>query len=145
MFDLVERDGAAVAALWSRLAREGQFDINGTPLAAQLPQYGFVSGSSTHGERVAAIRAIWEKYSRMIDTHTADGLTVALAHREAGVPMIVLETAQPAKFEETIVEALGRKPPRPPGFADIESRPRRFEVVPASVDVVKRLIAETCA
>ena len=145
MFDLVGRDGAAVAALWSRLAREGQFDINGTPLAAQLPQYGFVSGSSTHGERVAAIRATWEKYSRMIDTHTADGLTVALAHREAGVPMIVLETAQPAKFEETIVEALGRKPPRPPGFDDIESRPRRFEVVPASVDVVKRLIAETCA
>ena len=46
----------------------------------------------------------------MIDTHTADGPKVAREHRDAGVPMIVLETALPGKFAATIVEALGREP-----------------------------------
>ena len=49
----------------------------------------------------------------MIDTHTADGLKVAREHLQPGVPMIVLETALPIKFAETIVEALGREPERP--------------------------------
>jgi threonine synthase len=47
----------------------------------------------------------------------------------------------PVKFEETIVEALGEKPPRPPAFAGIESLPQRFEVVEADAEAVKRFIA----
>ena len=53
----------------------------------------------------------------MIDTHTADGVKVAREHLDAGVPMIVLETALPAKFAATIVEALGREPERPAAHA----------------------------
>jgi threonine synthase len=41
----------------------------------------------------------------------------------------VLETAQPAKFEDTIVEALGRKPARPAGLENIEALPQRVEVM----------------
>jgi threonine synthase len=58
----------------------------------------------------------------MIDTHTADGLKVAREHREPGVPMLVLETALPAKFAETIHEAWA-EPPRPGGAAGIERCP----------------------
>ena len=57
----------------------------------------------------------------MIDTHTADAIKVAREHREAGVPIVVLETAQPVKFAETI-EALGRDPVRPKDF-DIQALP----------------------
>ena len=57
----------------------------------------------------------------MVDTHTADGLKVAREHREPGVPMIVLETALPAKFAATIREALGREPERPAALEGIES------------------------
>jgi threonine synthase len=71
-----------------------------------LPEFGFVSGKSSHADRLATIRLTYEKYGVMIDTHTADGLKVALEQRPAGMPTLVLETALPAKFEETIVEAL---------------------------------------
>ena len=80
----------------------------------------------------------------MIDTHTADGLKVGLEHREAGIPLICLETALPVKFEETIREALGRDPERPAELADLEKRPQRYEVMDSSIEAVKRFIVAHC-
>jgi threonine synthase len=56
--------------------------------------------------------------------------------------MLVLETALPAKFAETIREALGREPERPAAMEGIESRPKRFTVMPADAAAVKRYITE---
>ena len=145
VFDLVGRDGAQVKALWATLDREGAFDLRGTPLVDQLPQYGFVSGSSSHGERLTMIRHVHHTYGRLIDTHTADGLNVAQTCREPGVSMIALETALPAKFEETIVEALGFKPPRPAGFESIEALPKRFVDMPVAAGKIKAYVAFQCA
>jgi threonine synthase len=81
----------------------------------------------------------------MIDTHTADGLKVGREHLMPGVPMIVLETALPAKFAATIREALGREPIRPPALQGIEDLPRRFTVMPADAGRVKAYIAAHAA
>ena len=131
-------------ALWRRLDQNGRFDLRGTPQMKRLPEFGFVSGSSSHADRVATIRDVHRKHGRMIDTHTADGMKVALAYREPDVPMFVLEIARPAKFEETIFEALGVKPPRPVHLVGIESLPKHFQVVLPSAEAVKQLIAEHC-
>jgi threonine synthase len=146
VFDLLGRDGARVKSLFSdALNSAGQFDLSGdTAFGAAADRYGFVSGKSTHADRLATIRDTWQRHEVMIDTHTADALKVAQAHRESGVPMIVLETALPIKFSETIVEALGREPDRPPKFEGIEGLPKRVHVMEADVDAVKRLIADHC-
>ena len=81
----------------------------------------------------------------MIDTHTADGVKVAwerAADLPAGVPLLVLETALPVKFAETIVEALGREPERPADLEGIEKLPQRVEVMAPDVEAVKRFVAE---
>jgi threonine synthase len=78
----------------------------------------------------------------MIDTHTADGLKVARENVEPGVPMIVLETALPAKFAATIVEALGIEPERPPAMQGIEQLPKRFTVMRSDAEAVKTFIAD---
>jgi threonine synthase len=136
VFDLLGRDGARVKALF------GQPDFALAPREfARIADFGFVSGRSTHGDRVATIRDTWHRHHLMIDTHTADGLKVAREHRRVGVPMLVLETALPAKFAATIREALGREPERPAGFEGIENLPKRFTVLPADVQAVKRYIA----
>ena len=80
------------------------------PYWPRVAQSGFVSGKSTHADRLATIRNVFSKYGVMIDPHTADGVKVGLEHREAGVPLICLETALPAKFADTLREALGREP-----------------------------------
>ena len=147
VFDLLGRDGARVKALFGdTLNRSGRFDLSSDPLFSEAAsRYGFVSGKSTHADRLATIRDTWQRFGVMIDTHTADGVKVAREHVGAGVPMVVLETALPIKFAATIVEALGREPDRPAKFDGIEALPRRVVVLPAQADAVKRFIAENCA
>jgi threonine synthase len=140
VFDLVGRDGAKVRELWAKVDAGSSFDISATPFFAKLPEFGFISGSNTHAGRLATIRLAYEKYGTMIDTHTADGLKVALEQRPAGMTTLVLETALPVKFEETIREALNRAPERPASLEGIESLPQRVEVMNPDVDAVKRFV-----
>jgi threonine synthase len=142
IFDLVGRDPAVVAELWAKVDKGQAFDLNATVHWKKMPNFGFVSGKSTHADRLQTIRMAQEKYGVMLDTHTADGLKVALEHRLPNVPMIVLETAQPAKFEETIREALGMEPVRPADLAGIEQLPQRVEVMAPDVEAIKRYIVE---
>ncbi|MDH0866180.1 threonine synthase [Mitsuaria sp. GD03876] len=143
VFDLLDRDAARVNRLFGEeLAAKGFFEITAEERARIAGRYGFVSGRSTHEDRVATIRQCHAQYGVVIDTHTADGLKVALTQRQAGVPMLVLETALPAKFAATIEEALGIVPPRPAALADLETRPKRVTVLPVSVDQVKQFIVE---
>jgi threonine synthase len=142
VFDLLGRDGAKTRELFhTRLNTQGQFDL-GRDLAFKdaATKYGFVSGKSTHADRLATIKDVFARHGLMIDTHTADGVKVAREHARPGVPMIVLETALPIKFAETIVEALGREPDRPPQFAGIEALPKRVVTLPADVEQIKAFI-----
>jgi len=146
VFDLLGRDGALTAELFgTKVTREGGFALGPAEIAPAASRFGFVSGRSTHADRLATIRRTWQEHGVMIDTHTADGLKVALEHREAGVPMLVLETALPVKFAATIEEALGRKPETPAALAGLEALPRRFTVMPPDVDAVKRVIQAQAA
>ena len=142
LYDLLWRDPAAVRELMRKVDHEGGFDVSGcAEVWKRMPAFGFVSGSSSHADRIATIRAVWEKYQVEIDTHTADGLKVALEYREPGVQVICLETALPVKFEASMIEALGRKPARPTAYEGIENLPQRFEVMDADAATVKQFIA----
>jgi threonine synthase len=139
--DLLRRDAVRLKELWAQLDATGSFDLSGEKFRDMIAATGFSSGSSTHADRIATIRGMHEDYGVIVDTHTADGIKVGLQYREEGVPLICLETAQPAKFSETIHEALGREPVRPVGFEDLESLPQRFEVIEADAAKVKDYIA----
>ena len=141
VFDLVGRDASRMKDLWRRLEAEGEFDLSHSPYWPRVAQSGFVSGKSTHADRIATIRMIFEKYGTMIDPHTADGVKVGLEYREPGVPLICLETALPVKFAATRRAALGREPERPAEFRDLERLPQRYTVIEPDADAVKRYIA----
>jgi threonine synthase len=142
VFDLLGRDAARTRDLFkAQLEANGFFQLSPAEFE-RIAGYGFVSGTSTHADRLATIRSTWQQSGVMIDTHTADGLKVAREYLEPGVPMIVLETALPAKFSETIVEALGREPDRPAALQGIEALPKRFTVMKADAQAIKRYIAE---
>ncbi|NUZ06237.1 threonine synthase [Piscinibacter koreensis] len=141
VYDVVGRDPARTRELFvAGVERERRFSFDEAD-RAEVERFGIVAGTSTHADRLATIRDTWERFGRVIDTHTADGLYVARRHVEPGVPMIVLETALAAKFSATVVEAIGIEPPRPPRLAGLEALPRRFEALPRDVEALKRLIA----
>jgi threonine synthase len=140
VFDIVGRDPQVLRELWWELDTVGSFSMADGPWARAVADSGFVSGRSTHADRLATIRAQFARDGRIIDPHTADGIKVGRERRRPGVPMICLETAAPAKFAATIVEAIGREPDRPARFRGIEQLPQRFEVLPADAGRVREVI-----
>ena len=130
IWDAVGKDSDKVAWLWKQVEGEGGFDLSTDNAWEWIEEEsGFGSGRSTHEDRLETIRLARKKFGRVIDPHTADGVKVALRLKDSRTPTICLETALPAKFDETIVEALGEHAPRPAGFEGIEKKPQRCEVM----------------
>ena len=145
VFDFVGRYSEKVRELWANVDAGGAFDL--TALMPKLAEFGFVSGSSNHENRMQTIRETKAKYNVVIDTHTADGLKVAFDffnqfQRDQQKPMLVLETALAAKFEDALVEALGEIPPRPDTLKGIEDLPQKFTVLEASNAAIKDFIVK---
>ena len=148
VYDLLGRDGVRVAELFGPgLRATGVIDLSGTPEFATLRErYGFMSGTSTHADRLATIRAVEGADGVVIDPHTADAVKVAHDLRDSiDGAIVVTETALPVKFSATIVEALGREPQRPAAFEGIESLPRHVTDIPADADVLKQIMSDRLA
>lgn len=129
-----------------RLPARGQFNVSEFSEFAEIKKkLGFVSGKSTHADRLRMIRQVCEKCKIIIDPHTADAWKVATEHDFFYGSVIVLETALAAKFAGTTTEALGFAVPIPEHLKNIEDLPRRVEVLPPNTDVIKRYIANHCA
>ncbi|HLR12283.1 MAG TPA: threonine synthase [Burkholderiaceae bacterium] len=131
VFDLLGRDSARVCEVWEALGTDGVFD-HSDHRAELTDVYGFVAGTSSHADRLATIRSQYESNGVIIDPHTADGVHVAQQYTEPGVPMLVLETALPAKFSEIIHEALQREAPVPEHLEGLHALPQRVVNLPYS-------------
>jgi threonine synthase len=118
--------------------------LSRTPYFARIAEFGFVSGTSSHEDRISTIRNVFRDCGQIIDTHTADGIKVGLEHRDDRVPLVCLETAQAVKFSGVIHEALGREPQVPAGFENLERQPQRFTVLDADVIAVKDFVERNC-
>lgn len=145
IFDATGRNAAVTAELFAVKAKQGGFSADdlGDPECMERirEDFGFLSGTSTHADRVATIKAVHEKYDYLIDPHTADGMFVARGvAQQVDTPIVVLETALPVKFSETITEALGFAPDVPERFAHILDAERHVVDLPNDADKVKDYI-----
>lgn len=141
VFEVVGRDPERLAAAWRELAETGRIDLT-AELARFEAEFGFQSGTSTHADRVATIKSVFDASGTVIDPHTADGVKVAREFVEPGVPMLVLETAKPAKFPEIVLEATGQRIGMPEHLADLLSLPQRVTEMSGDEDELRAFIAE---
>jgi threonine synthase len=139
VYDLVGRDGGRVKALWAEMVKTGRFDLSAERSRFES-EFGFVAGRSRHEDRLDTIRATFESRGILIDPHTADGVKVAAQFAEPGVPMLVLETALPAKFSETIQQAIGRPAPVPANLVGLEALPQRVDVMDCDAKLVREFL-----
>lgn len=142
VFDLLDRDEEQLRDLWSKVEKGQGFDLSMTNYFGKIKNFGFSSSSSNHEYRVKIIKQMFEEFGLIIDTHTADGFKAAYDHMDesSDIKMIVLETALPTKFEETVIEAIGQKPKRPVGLEDIEKLPQFSVNMDNSIENVKKFI-----
>jgi len=128
---------------WPELERSGRLDLSSWQ-SRLTDEYGFVSGASSHADRLAAIRSVFDECGVLIDPHTADGITVARRHvNDGGSVTLVLETAKAAKFGDTVAEALGdRAPAQSPVIAELLARPQHVVEAPNSAQAVSDYLAD---
>ncbi|WP_024357544.1 threonine synthase [Leucobacter chironomi] len=141
VFEVLGRDPERLAAAWRELAETGRID-----LTAEQPrfveEFGFQSGTSTHADRVATIKSVFDASGTVIDPHTADGVKVAREHLEPGVPMLVLETAKPEKFPEIVFEATGTRIGLPEHLAGLLDLPQHVTEMDDDEAALRDFVAE---
>ena len=115
-----------------------QFD----ELAQERVRADFASRSVNEEETIATIRDFHKLHGYVLDPHTAVGVKAGLAGREAGVPMICLATAHPAKFGAAVGRAIGHEPELPESLAALASKETRCEVIPAEVGAVQAFVEQ---
>ncbi len=143
IYNLLGDDAEQLSHLWQQVSDHNAFDFSNH--IDTLKASGFLSGKSTHANRLATIKATYENFNDYIDPHTADGVYVTRQLQSAGqLPglTICLETALPAKFEETLHEALGHVPPRPTGYENIEDCDKKVIVIDNDAEAVKSLVVK---
>ncbi|PLC51169.1 threonine synthase [Pollutimonas subterranea] len=141
VFDLLDQDAEQVRDCWKQLEIKGEFDLSRL-LPLFESRYGFVAGVSSHQDRLATIKKVYGETGVLIDPHTADAVKVAADYTEEGIPMLVLETALPAKFGETIQEAIGQAAPIPAHLRELAALPQRVEVMDCNVELVRDYIRQ---
>jgi threonine synthase len=143
VFELYDREGAAVAALMEDLRDRGGFALSQGAL--ERLRADFDSDSASEAETAATIAAIRAETGEVICPHTAVGVKAARARRgDPRTPMVTLATAHPAKFPEAVEAACGVRPALPPRMADLMERPERMIRVPNDLAAIEGLIrAET--
>lgn len=139
VYYLLNQNADSVRVMWSTLEKEGFFNLSHL-LPVFEERFGFVAGASTNNDRLNTIKTLYETANVLIDPHTADGVHVAKNHVEPGVPMLILETALPAKFAEFIQEAVGIEPPVPEHLQSLHSLPQRVVNMEFDAEQVREYI-----
>ncbi|MCW5700381.1 MAG: threonine synthase [Rhodospirillales bacterium] len=142
LFDLYDRDGAAVRSRMDAFRDTGSFEVEADRLdrARDL----FTATRFDDDETKDTIRRVYETCGEVLDPHSAIG--VAAAHRCRGnesVPMVALATAHPAKFPDAVEAAIGVRPVLPPALRDLMDREERYTVLPADVDSLRDHMSRT--
>ena len=126
LFDLLDRDGAAVRGRMASLQQSGGFDLGSQALARARIQF---SGKRVDQAKVEAMIAqIYADCAMVIDPHTAVGISAALERQQNGLdgPIVCLATAHPAKFPDAVEQAIGIRPSLPDRMADLYDRAERI-------------------
>ena len=136
LFELLDRDGAAVAALLD--------DFRGTGTIVLDPALHATLGDAWSAARFhddEVLRCIAEEADRsgvVLDPHSAVGVSAARhCRRDHSVPMVALATAHPAKFPDAVESATGVRPDLPDRLGDLFDRPERFSRLPNDLAAIQ--------
>ncbi|MGB7334235.1 MAG: threonine synthase [Salaquimonas sp.] len=138
LFTASDRDGDEVGRMMENLKQSGSFSIR--QKAFEVITSEFSAGRCNEAQTAAEIKNTFAKTGYLLDPHTAVGLKVAREHEKAGVPMVTLATAHPAKFPDAVKAACGIHPALPIWQGDLMEREEHFEVIANDEIALKKLI-----
>jgi threonine synthase len=136
LFDLMERDGPAVAREMERFKQSGRFEVSGARHARFRREFDGVRYDD--GQTLAEVARAYRETGMLIDPHSAIGLAAARDRGEdPSRPVIALGTAHPAKFPDAVEQATGHRPALPERLADLYDKPERMTNLPSDLEAVE--------
>lgn len=158
LFDLTGENDAAVRGYMDALSRTGRYEIG----AAEKEKLGslFYAGFCDDDGTRRMIGALWTRKKYLIDPHTAVAFDVLRQYREqTGDPAhtVVVSTASPFKFCDSVLSSLGRDVsaegtalftalteytgvPAPAPLAALSKKNRRFDAVTDQSGMTRRVL-----
>lgn len=140
LFEAQGRDAALIRRQMASLAQAGRFDVQGG--AAALGR-DFSAASASEAEVEAAVRSVRASSGYLLDPHTACAVVAAdkALGEGAPVPEVILATASPAKFPDTMQAIAGVRPPLPARLAGLMNAEERMHRAPADLVAIEELVA----
>ncbi|MBR6788280.1 MAG: threonine synthase [Clostridia bacterium] len=112
LFEVAGRDSALVCEWMKDLKEKGSYDIGGERLFEIRKT--FVGGYATQDECADTLADVFDEYGYLCDPHTAVAFDVCFQYEEEcepDNPIVVVSTASPVKFANTVLESLGLSAP----------------------------------
>lgn len=138
IFEAVGRDAVVLKKLYEGFGQSGAFDIP-APALTMLKQHFDAFGVDDQETRWA-LADCFEQTGEILCPHTAVGWRARFGEDEITGARILLATAHPAKFPETVEAILGQAPGLPRQCADLFDRNEVMVDMPADVVAVKAYI-----
>ncbi|MDA9703085.1 hypothetical protein N9U70_00960, partial [Paracoccaceae bacterium] len=127
-FDLLNNDTKEVRRLMNNLSNKGHFSLEKKILTRVSKD--FDSGAVTDSDTIATINHYYNEREIVLCPHSAIGVRVAKDFIETGETVVSLGTAHPAKFKETVEQALEVSIPIPPALEAIMEKQESVRVIP---------------
>lgn len=107
LFELTGQNGQQVSEWMNKLKNEGRYTVNGE--ARRTISELFWASCTSEEETLTTIKAIYDEYNYVVDTHTAVGIDVYDKYVISTGDMtrtIIASTASPFKFNESVARAI---------------------------------------
>ena len=139
LYDVLKKDDKKVSSLMASLITEGSFDLNKEEV--NTIKKDFMAIKISDEKTLSIIKKFEKKYNFILDPHTATAVGAANEIKQDS-ETIVLGTAHPYKFLETIKKATGKDIKTPNQFLNILDKKEKYDILENKVSEVKKYILE---
>ena len=139
LFYVLNSKDIEVKKLMNNLETKGSFKL--TPKQRKIIQKDFSAFKVTNKETKKIIKKIYLDHNFLIDPHTATGFYAAKKIK-SNYPCVVLGTAHPYKFLETMKSITGKKIKKPTQITKSMSGKEKYDILVNNTNIVKKYILE---
>ena len=140
LYDIVGEDHTKVKLLMDKLKNEGGYSLNKKETAHIKNDF---SASAISDKLIKeTLKKIYDEHQVLIDPHTATAFKSAEIN-SSGEEMLILGTAHPCKFSDTVKEATGVEPKIPESIKNILNKKESYTILDNNIDVIKNHVLES--
>jgi len=139
LYDVVGQDDNKVKLLMDKLKNEGGYSLNKEEL--NKIKSDFCSSTVSDELTKQTLKNVYEQYQLLIDPHTATAFKAAELN-SSDEEMLILSTAHPCKFSETVHQATGIEPKIPENIKNILNKKESYITLDNNLGAIKNYILE---